>query len=255
MDAAECPVRERVLATPGIPGMAALTFSPDASLAARHVPTRPPSHQTHLPRQCPYRRHPFMQGRKDVPFTPGYRTPGSLLHVVPTSPAFPAAYAGLLLAEFPLPLETVTHPPLLALQDLVLQQPSFSVIESVVFTSGSIVAAAKSTQAHVPHFHKLKCSARVAVPTLPGRSVPKAHLVGHGVFKGITLHSVSLFPLSQRTDPDKVAATAALLNGLTLRLVHRGVTTQCPPSLDRVFHPATSIMGTDETTRPASHIY
>ena len=133
------------------------------------------------------------------------------------------------------------HPPPLTLQDLVLQQPSFSVIESVVFTSGSTVAAAKSTQAHVPHFHKLKCSARVAVPTLPGRSVPKARLVGHGVFKGITLHSVCLFPLSQRTEPDKVAATAALLNGATLRLVHRGVTTQCPRSVDRVFHPATSI--------------
>ena len=164
------------------------------------------------------------------------------------------------------------HPPPLALQDLVLQQPSFSVIESVVFTSGSTVAAAKTTQAHVPHFHKLKCSARVAVTTSPDmrhakavrsgdaclafpllrhtfraqqiyvyRSVPKERLVGHGVFKGITLHSVCLFPLSQRTEPDKVAATAVLLNGLTLRLVHRGVTTQCPRSVDRVFHPATSI--------------
>ena len=147
------------------------------------------------------------------------------------------------------------HPPPLTLQDLVLQQPSFSVIESVVFTSGSTVAAAKTTQAHVPHFRKLKCLARVAVPTLPGRSVPKARLVGQGVFKGITLHSVCLFPLSQRMEPDKVVATAALLNGLTLRLVHRGVTMQCPRSVDRVFHPATSIMGTDESTRPASHIY
>ena len=155
--------------------MAVLTFSSDASLAARHVvPTRPPSHQTHLLRQCPYRQHPFMQGWKDVPFTPGYRTPKPLLHVVPTGSPFPAAYAGLLLAQFSLPLETVTHPPPLALQDLVLQQPSFSVIESVVFTSGSIVAAAKTTQAHVPHFHKLKCSARVAVTTSPDMRHAKA---------------------------------------------------------------------------------
>ena len=42
-----------------------------------------------------------MQGWKDVPITPGYDTPGSLLHVVPTGPAFPAAYAGLLPAPFP----------------------------------------------------------------------------------------------------------------------------------------------------------
>ena len=63
--------------------------------------------------------------------------------------------------------ETVTHLLPLALQDLVLQQLSFSAIQSIVVTSGSTVAAAKTTQAHVPHFHKLKCLARVAVPTSP----------------------------------------------------------------------------------------
>ena len=36
MDAAKCPVRERVLATPGIPGSHTYIV---ASLAARHVPT------------------------------------------------------------------------------------------------------------------------------------------------------------------------------------------------------------------------
>ena len=99
----------------------------------------------------------------------------SHLRLVTTLPD-PPFTSSLLVAPFLLPKlafsrphfhETVTHPPPLALQDLVLQQPSFSAIQSVVVTSGSTVAAAKTTQAHVPHIHKLKCSARGVVPTSP----------------------------------------------------------------------------------------
>ena len=60
----------------------------------------------------------FTQGWKDAPFVPSFMS--SLL----VSPFNLPPTLALRQAPFPLPLETVTHPPLV-LQDIVLQQPSF----------------------------------------------------------------------------------------------------------------------------------